>query len=352
MKIDLLTISTSLVVLAEVKAFSSLRKNHANAPIIHFMLRSRSKPSSLVTNRIQPLKVAIARDIPDHLPPNLIEEQEEKMSLSSSSFNLVKTLVGAGVLSFPSAVAAFADVPRALIPASVILCVLGLLSAYSFYSIGRTCGEENVGSLGEAWKATVSEQSSWIVDLACFVTPLGTAASFSIVLGDLFSSIFRTFGVSGLLASRQASILLVTISALYPLCSLKSLAALTPASILGVFCSFITCAFLGFRLFGGAYVPGGSLYSSVSPTLQPLFGVKGMNMMSPSCLILFSMAATGYMVSSCRRKKKALLYNDGVLMNIFLASNHPCHISYKFVAVPFCCARFLSLPREQYTEEI
>jgi len=303
MKISLLRISTSLAALAEVKAFSSTcthRIHHANAPIIHCVSQVPSwskRSSSAMDHRMQaPLKVAIAQDIPDRLPPELVEEQENKISLSSASFNLVKTLVGAGVLSFPAGVAAFADVPRALVPATAILCILGLLSAYSFYSIGRTCGEENVASLGEAWKVTVSEQSSWLVDLACFVTPLGTAASFSIMLGDLFSSIFRTFGVSGLLASRHASILLVTFSALYPLCSLKSLAALTPASILGVFCSIITCVFLGFRFFGGAYVPGGFLYSSVAPSLQPSFGIKGMNMLSPSCLILFSMAATGYMV--------------------------------------------------------
>lgn len=44
------------------------------------------------------------------------------------------------------------DVSAALIPASLLLVFLGLLSAYSFYSIGRTCSEEKTNSLGRLGK--------------------------------------------------------------------------------------------------------------------------------------------------------------------------------------------------------
>lgn len=173
--------------------------------------------------------------------------------------------------------------------------VLGAISAYSFYSIGRLSKQEDAASIGETWESTVSPSSSWVVDLSCFVTPIGAALSFSIILGDILSSVLKTLGLKGILASRHVSILCLTLSALYPLCSLASLAALAPMSIIGVLSSMMTCIFLGYRCLGGAYSPGGALLKSVPEVYAPSFGVKGMQLLSPSILILCAMAGTGYM---------------------------------------------------------
>ena len=227
-------------------------------------------------------------------------------SMSSSVFNLVKACIGAGVLAFPSGIAAFSDTSAALIPSAAILFVLGFVSAYSFYSIGRVCKETDSDSIGEAWNKIVSENSRWVVDASCFVTPLGAALSFSIILGDLCSSVvktllqFSTLSSAKVLASRQVCILLLTSLVLYPLCSLSSLAALAPVSIVGVVSSMLTCLFLAIRYLSGAYAIGGvpesTLLQGLSESLRPSFGVKGMQLMSPSILILFAMAGTGYMV--------------------------------------------------------
>lgn len=58
-------------------------------------------------------------------------------TMSNEVFNLVKNIVGAGVLSLPAGVAAFGDHPGALVPGTALIVLLGLLSAYCFSIIGE-----------------------------------------------------------------------------------------------------------------------------------------------------------------------------------------------------------------------
>ena len=48
--------------------------------------------------------------------------------MSTEIFNLVKSIVGAGVLSLPAGIAAFGDAPSAVIPASLLIAVIGSIS--------------------------------------------------------------------------------------------------------------------------------------------------------------------------------------------------------------------------------
>lgn len=66
-------------------------------------------------------------------------------SISNEIFNLVKGIVGAGVLSLPAGIAAFGDAPSAVLPALALIAVIGTLSAYGFSIIGRVCKYYNVG---------------------------------------------------------------------------------------------------------------------------------------------------------------------------------------------------------------
>ena len=79
--------------------------------------------------------------------------------MKSSTFNLIKACVGSGVLSLPAGVAAFGDVPSAIVPASILMGLLGTMSAYSFYIIGKLCSETKASSISEAWGKTVGEVS-------------------------------------------------------------------------------------------------------------------------------------------------------------------------------------------------
>lgn len=228
-------------------------------------------------------------------------KEEEKQAISAATFSLVKATVGSGVLSLSSGVAAVGDVSAALVPASLLIVILGFLSAYSFLMIGRISqlqGSKETKSIGAAWESEIGADSSWIVSLSTFLTPLGAALTYSIVLGDMLSTLAKSAGVTGLLARRQTAILGITSVVLYPLCNLSSLAALAPISIIGVVGMMFTSLFMVFRAIpGGAYcaASGGSFLPTLAPALQPTFGLIGNNAYSPSILILVSMAATSYL---------------------------------------------------------
>jgi amino acid permease len=106
--------------------------------------------------------------------------------------------VGSGVLALPAGVAAMGDSSTALVPAIGMLSLLGLFSAYSFYSIGRLCRVEQVTSLVEAWNKVFGREnkSSWMINAACILTPMGAALSYSIILGDFFSSLAKSAGLT------------------------------------------------------------------------------------------------------------------------------------------------------------
>jgi amino acid permease len=104
--------------------------------------------------------------------------------------------IGGGVLALPAGVAAMGDTPAALIPATSMMTVLGVLSAYSFHIIGRLCSVERFTSLTQAWEKIFSRKSSWVVTMACFIFPFGASVSYSIALGDLLSSLAKSAGLS------------------------------------------------------------------------------------------------------------------------------------------------------------
>lgn len=211
-----------------------------------------------------------------------------------------------------------------LIPASVLILVLGALSAYSYHMIGRLShlqGAKETKSIGAAWESEIGASSSWLVTLSCLLTPLGAALTYSIILGDMISALGKSAGLTGLLVKRQTAILGISGAVLYPLCNLKSLAALAPISIVGVMGMMFTALFMVFRsLPGGAYctASGGSLLSTLGPALQPSFGVIGNNAYSSSILILVSMAACSYLAhfsaqDFCDGLKEKSMKNFGIL---------------------------------------
>ena len=209
-------------------------------------------------------------------------------SFTSTVFNTCKAALGSGVLALPAGVKMMGDVPAVLWPANALIVGLGAISAYAFSLTARMCVANDAESLGEAWKKAIGEKTAWIVPAALAALTVGTCAAYAIILGDTFSSVAVTFGAKGLLATRHASILACA-AALLPLCMLKSLAALAPSSIIGVFGVVFTGGFLGLRLKQGAYAVGGAFHSAVAPALRPAFGAVGAKPLFPSSLVLISM---------------------------------------------------------------
>jgi hypothetical protein len=92
-----------------------------------------------------------------------IEEQEEsdnKATIANLAVSLVKGVVGAGVLSLPSGIAAFGDAPSAFIPAMGLITVIGGLSAYSYSLLGRTASHSSSSTFSETWDKSVGAKSA------------------------------------------------------------------------------------------------------------------------------------------------------------------------------------------------
>lgn len=118
------------------------------------------------------------------------------------------------------------------------------------------------------------------------------ALAYSIIIGDSFSSIAASFNLPAVFAHRTNLILLLTTFVLFPLCSLKSLSALAPFSLLGLLGTSYTAVFMAIRYFDGSYAPGGAFFKTLSATFTPKFGSKAA--VSTKAFVLLSMLSSAY----------------------------------------------------------
>lgn len=226
-------------------------------------------------------------------------------SVTSGTLNLVKSIVGAGVLALPAGIAAFSDSRLALVPATALVLLLGVVSAYSFAVLGRLCSAYEAESYREAWEKTIGERSAWIVTACCTITPLFACLAYAIIIGDSFALLaastkrdapsWMTAAVSALGGLRRAFILLFSLCVLWPLCSLKSLAALAPTSALGTAGVLYTAAFMGLRACDGSYLAGGVFGDAVATAGTATATTILDTMLTPRIAVFVAMLGTAYM---------------------------------------------------------
>jgi amino acid permease len=215
-------------------------------------------------------------------------------------FNLVKSIVGAGVLGLPAGVAACGSTNLALIPSIALISIIGMLSGYCFSLIGRICAYTSSVSYRQAWERSVSAKTSWIPALACFMVTSCSVLAYSMILSDTIPTLISAFtpykGVT-----RTQALLGVTVVALLPLCLTKSLKALGPFSLVGIIGMIYTSLAMAVRYFDGSYREGGKFLLTLPAHLIPNFAKSGSAklvdiILNPQLFILVSMLSTAYMV--------------------------------------------------------
>ncbi|CAM9399088.1 unnamed protein product [Phaeothamnion confervicola] len=177
--------------------------------------------------------------------------------VGGAMFNLVKNIIGSGILALPAGVAAFSGARGAMVPAAAMTVALGALSGYCFSLIGRACAATGAKTYGEAWSRTVGAGTAWLPSGSCTAKTFFACLSYSIIIGDSFSDIARAFGAPAWLAWRPAALATVSGGALLPLCLLKDLRPLSYTSLLGIVGTLYTAAVMTLRYFDGSYAPGG-----------------------------------------------------------------------------------------------
>jgi len=211
-------------------------------------------------------------------------------TIPNEVFNLIKSIVGAGVLSLPAGVAAFGNAPSAVVPAVVLIAVMGAISAYTFGLIGRVCQETDTTSYSDAWDVAVGKKSSFIIAFSCFIDCWFGNLSYSMILADTMVNLLSSVGV---VATRTQSLLGVTGIVLLPLCFLKNLASLAPFSLVGIVGMLYTMFAMAMRYFGGSYASGGKFLATA--LTAPVFGASGAKAaFSAKSLILTCMLSNAY----------------------------------------------------------
>ena len=211
------------------------------------------------------------------------------------SFNLMKNVLGAGVLSLSYGVAAFTSNKRGLIFANMLTLFMGALSGYCFALIARICDMNQVNTYKEVWDKRISPKTSWLVTNSCTFKTFFACLSYSIIIGDAVSSLLSNFPMlPPLITNRSSVIVWMTTFILYPLCSLKTLDRLVPFSIAGLFGVFFTAAMMLKRFLDGSYLPGGKFFSMIPVENQPLFSSVAPSLTNPMNFVLLSMLSTAY----------------------------------------------------------
>lgn len=111
---------------------------------------------------------------------------------------------------------------NAIVPASAIIAALGALSAYTFVLIGRSCAKTKADSYEQAWSRTVGEKSAWLPASGCVATCFAGCLAYTLIIGDSFSALAKTFGAPAVVASRSNIIMALSATVLLPLSLLKS----------------------------------------------------------------------------------------------------------------------------------
>eukprot|EP01041_Mallomonas_annulata_P004741 gene4741-9415_t len=254
-----------------INLFASVSGWKSHLPMAHRI----AKPAQLKNNKKMLLN---RRGVQlDMTSVSLVDMEEDKplslskpivvtpSSLASSSTNLVKNCVGAGVFSITSKLIAISSDPGTVTNGIAIIALMSMWATYNFWIIGETCQITNSTTYGESWAKTVSKETEWIVQMVVTLSPIVSCLANTIVLTDVLQSLFLGFGFpQWLVANRNLVISLLGSVILFPICSLKDLSALRSVSVFGLFGQLLAMAIFALRIFDGSYFPGGQFF--IPPT--------------------------------------------------------------------------------------
>lgn len=186
-------------------------------------------------------------------------------SLITSSINLLKNCVGAGVFSLNSKVNAITTNPQQYPSIVAMVLFMAAWAIHNFYILGETCKITKSKTFGEAWSKAVSSSTQWIVQFVVTVAPMISCLANVIVLTDVLKLILRVIGAPLALYENRVAVIGILCSViLYPICTVKDLSGLKSVSAIGLLGQAIATLSLGARLFDKSYTFGGKFYQTAN----------------------------------------------------------------------------------------
>lgn len=203
---------------------------------------------------------------------NSAEFNEPSAGFASCSINLLKTILGAGMLAMPSAYAALGYVPATMmILSAAVLASFGLhLFIISSHYVGRNVTVNKLANL-------TFPQASMLFDAAIALKCFGVSVSYLVVIGDMVPSIVMGLGFNNPIIINRQFWLLVFAILMVPLAFLKRMDSLKYTSFAG--------------LLSVVYLVGVSIWNFAKPdALRPPLnaGIEPFMEFNPAALKSFS----------------------------------------------------------------
>ena len=198
-------------------------------------------------------------------------------SIPSEVANLMKNIIGCGVLSLSGGIAMFANSPSAVLSAAFWIVLLGAMFGYLCVLIGKICQITGVATYRELGILTMGPKGAIAMSVCNMLKPALADLAYSTILSQTFQSLLETIGIE---VSNVTALLIVTIVGILPLCLLKNLHVLAPFSVLGSIGIVFTAIAMIIRCLDGTYAPGG-IYAD--PDSDPGFGTEN-HAFSPQAL--------------------------------------------------------------------
>lgn len=181
-------------------------------------------------------------------------------SLMTSSTNLVKNSVGAGVFSLASRVTS-QNTNLSIVGVTFLVLGMAIWATYCFLLIGKTCEMTGSSTYSEAWANTVSKESDWIVQTVVVIAPIISCLANTIVLSDIFGITLASLGLPSVVThNRNFVIALLGTIVLFPLCTQKDLSRLKAASLIGILGHLTAVSAFGLRIWDRSYAIGGKYF--------------------------------------------------------------------------------------------
>ena len=230
-----------------------------------------------------PVRPSISRLVSFRLAPELPTEASAERSAVEQQrplfddytrvlmFMLLKSICGSSMLMLAHGVGSFSDIRWMWLPASVVVVVFALMSAYTYTLVASCCNEVQVATYTDLWAKTISPSSAWIPTTACALFSAIACQIYMIILRDtlmqlanyfitvlpvprpneILASLARGQGWRRLLLARGTHLAALG-AVLLPLCLLRSLSSLARVSQLGMVGVLYVACFASWRCITGA----------------------------------------------------------------------------------------------------
>lgn len=183
-------------------------------------------------------------------------------------FNVVKGIVGEGMLSLPAGIAA----GTGLAVGCLITAAFGVLLAYTFSTMGRVCHETGAKTHKECAAAVRGPGLAQLGAIVIMCKTAFTCIAYAMVIGQSYSRIFEFFGLHGWFVTRQFVLVVIVVVILAPLCLQRDLSILSYTSLFGILCEFSVLVFMQYRFLDGSYAPNGQYYQIIPSENRVDFG--------------------------------------------------------------------------------